>query len=82
VHRDAAPARGVDEVRQVAVAARADDRLRRLDHQLELQRARREPEARLERVEQVRQRRDLLGHDDLRERDDEASGQRARGCCA
>jgi hypothetical protein len=44
VHRDATPARRVDEVRQVGLAARVDDRLRRLDHQLEAQRICRQPE--------------------------------------
>ena len=71
VRGDGAAARGVEEARQVRLAALAEDRLRRLDHELEPQRAGGEAEARLERVEDVGEQRDLLGELDLRQRDDE-----------
>ena len=46
-----------------------------LDHQLHPQRARREPVALLEQLEQAHQRRGLLGDGDLGQRDDEVVGQ-------
>ena len=68
-----------DEARQRDAAVGGEDRLRRLDHQLELQRAGRQLAPVLERVARGGERRHLLGRRDLRQRDDEVRRQRAAG---
>ena len=67
----AAPARRGDQVGDHEVAARPDDRLGRLDHQLELQRSGEETVRPLQDLERLDQGRHLLGRDHLGKRDHE-----------
>src|SRR5688572_10522493 len=70
---DAAPARR-DELAKGYDPRSAEDRLRRFNHQLDLQDARPQAESTLERSARARERRDLSRGDDLGKRDHEASG--------
>ncbi len=72
----AAPCRG-DQRRKGAAAIGAENRMWRLDHQLERERARGEPDPRLESVEQPHQGRDFLEHRHLGQRDRERRGELA-----
>ena len=75
---DDAPAAFADEPRQRDAAIGAENRLRRLDHQLEAQRAGRQLAPVLEGVARRRERRDLFGRRHLRQRDDEVVRHRRR----
>ena len=69
----------LDEARQRDAAVGGEDRLRGLDHQLELQRARRQRAPVLERVAGRGERGHLIRRHDLRQGDDEVRRQCAAG---
>jgi len=71
VRGDAAAPSPVEEERERRPAVGPENRLRRLDHELELQRSGGQTEFPLECVIQIGQHRHLLGHLNLRQRDDE-----------
>src|SRR5204863_7001256 len=71
---DDAPAPLADEARKGDAAVRAENRLRRLDHQLEAQRAGRHLAPVLEGVARRGERRDLVWGSDLGQRDHEVVG--------
>ncbi len=75
----AAAAPGLDDPKQGNRSALADDRLRRLDHDLGMERAFWQPERALESLEEVGERGDLLGDGHLGQRDDEVLRQPASG---
>ena len=71
VRADAAPPGGGDETGKRRAAIRADDRLRRFDHQLELERAGLDPQLRLGQLEQRGERLHLLWNGDFGQGDDQ-----------
>ena len=76
---DAAPLGRGDQAPDGDGPVGPDDGLRRLDHQLALQRARREGRIGLEQLEEGDEGGDLLGDGDLGNGDDEVVRQRAAG---